>query len=111
MHLNAVVYESKVNGLYKVVLSNSLYLIHVWFYELPGFEIIIKNRAFRVNCNYFNLTIHFLEIFSSPAQCAAGAYSGNKIINISSCLFPYLRSGGVIVGINIPGIIVLVWII
>src|SRR3990172_11663539 len=111
MHLNDVVYESKVNGLYKVVLSNSLYLIHVWFYELPGFEIIIKNRAFGINCNYFNLTIHFLEIFSSPAHCAASAYPGNKVTDVSPCLFPYLRSGGVIVRIDIPGIIVLVWII
>ncbi len=111
MYLNDVVNEIKIDGLYQVIFSNSLYLVNVWFYELPGFEIIIKNWAFRVNCNYLYFRVLFLEIFSSPAQCAASANSGNKIINVSTCLFPYLRSGGVIVRVNIPGIIVLVWII
>src|SRR3990167_2121753 len=110
MHLNDVVYESKVNGLYKVVLSNSLYLIHVWFYELPGLEIIIKNRAFRVNCNYLYFRILFPEIFPCPAHGAAGAYASDKIIYLPICLFPNLRTSGVIVGVNILWIIVLVWI-
>ncbi len=43
MHLNDVVNEVKINSLYEIVFSNSLYFVHVWFYELPGFEIIIKN--------------------------------------------------------------------
>src|SRR3990170_590003 len=43
MYLNDVVNEIKIDGLYQVIFSNSLYLVNVWFYELPGFEIIIKN--------------------------------------------------------------------
>ena len=65
MNLNDVVNKVKINGLYQVVFSNSLYLVNVWFYKLPGLEIIIKNRAFRVNCNYLYLRNLFLEIFTA----------------------------------------------
>src|SRR3990167_594394 len=100
MNLNDVVNKVKINSLYEIVFSNSLYLIHVWFYELTGLKIIIKNRAFRVHCNYLYFRVLFLEIFTGPAHCAASANSGNKVTDVSPCLFPNPRTSGVIMGVN-----------
>src|SRR3990167_5039528 len=111
MYPNNVVYKVKINGLDEIVFSDSFYFVNMWFYEFPSLEIIIKNRAFRVNCNYLYFRVLFLKIFPCSAQCATGTYSGNKIIYFPIRLFPYLRSSSVVMRINISGIFVLIWIV
>ena len=85
--------------------------INLFFIEHARFLVFFEYRTVSIDAHRHHIRIVFLQVLGNAAHRPARANAGDIMSNLSICIPPYLRAGGLIVRYRIRQVVVLVRII
>ena len=98
-HCNDLVVDLRVQNRGDKTCSYSLKLVRARFLSRE------HSGTFRLHCHHVDRRILLFEIFCRACQSSAGAYSGHKDVKFPVRVFPDLRSGSIVMGLRISGVV------